>query len=506
MKWAGIVVALAACARPSAVDALSDAGSSQPTVQDVDPHPGAVPPDARFTVRFSASMDEGQLLAASGRSESVVLALEADVERAAAAIEHAPLSAHERTLLLPAAAEVASNRRSISLAPDQPLAPGGYYLLVSPRLKDELGRRLAGNGARFAFHAIAPPSMAKLRFPPAGGEAPWNLQMVRASAQSGRVGLLGPRGEELASADAHGSVELKLPGLLAAGAEYSLALEGSAVAGQTFTAAPCARNAAPALQGGAAELVARDNGVTARLVLDWPAQIGITVEDWRGAAVAAASEILCAPPACGPQSFACAGSIRIDGLHPASDYTMTVTARDDFGFVLQAAPQPFSTVAALPRALLSEVMASGVEGEYVELVNLGPGAADLEALALQGSDGIVRPLLASPPPLPAILAPGSRALAVGASFDPALYPAMPAGTPVLRASTQRLLGRGLSDDAPPPFRLVTSAAVLVELTEFPGSDRHCLAGASLQRDEAPPPDAPATWSCGRVGGTPGRAP
>src|SRR2546428_197875 len=133
-----------------------------------------------------------------------------------------------------------------------------------------------------------------------------------------------------------------------------------------------------------------------------------------------------------------------------------------------------------------------------------PGAADLEALALQGSDGIVRPLLASPPPLPAMLAPGSRALAVGASFDPALYPAMPAGTPVLRASTQRLLGRGLSDDAPPPFRLVTSGAVPVELTEFPGSDRHCLAGASLQRDEAPPPDAPATWSCGPVGGTPGR--
>jgi hypothetical protein len=105
-----------------------------------------------------------------------------------------------------------------------------------------------------------------------------------------------------------------------------------------------------------------------------------------------------------------------------------------------------------------------------------------------------------------MLAPGSRALAVGASFDPALYASLPAGTPVLRASTQRLLGRGLSDDAPPPFRLVTSAAVAVELAEFPGSNQHCLAGASLQRDESPPPDAPATWSCGRVGGTPGRAP
>jgi len=151
-------------------------------------------------------------------------------------------------------------------------------------------------------------------------------------------------------------------------------------------------------------------------------------------------------------------------------------------------------------------MASGVDGEYVELFNLGPGSADLESLALQGSDGMLRPLLASPPPLPAILAPGARALAVGASFDASLYPALPAGTSVLRASTQRLLGRGLSDDAPPPFRLVAAAAVAVELAEFPGSDQHCPSGASLQRDEAVPPDTPAPWICGRVGGTPGRPP
>ena len=34
-----------------------------------------------------------------------------------------------------------------------------------------------------------------------------------------------------------------------------------------------------------------------------------------------------------------AGSLRIDGLQPASDYTLSVTARDDFGFVLRAAPR-----------------------------------------------------------------------------------------------------------------------------------------------------------------------
>jgi len=53
--------------------------------------------------------------------------------------------------------------------------------------------------------------------------------------------------------------------------------------------------------------------------------------------------------------------------------------------------------------MISEVMASGVDGEYAELLNLGPGAANLEALALQGPDAVVRPLLAAPPPLPCCL-------------------------------------------------------------------------------------------------------
>jgi len=105
-----------------------------------------------------------------------------------------------------------------------------------------------------------------------------------------------------------------------------------------------------------------------------------------------------------------------------------------------------------------------------------------------------------------LLEPGARALAVGASFDPSSYATMPPDTPVLRASTQRLLGRGLSDDAPPAFRLVTLAAVPVELAGFPGGNGHCTAGASLQRDEAVPPGSAAAWICGKTGGTPGRPP
>jgi hypothetical protein len=497
---------LASCAKVSTAEELADAGPQQPTITEVEPPPGIVPAGARFAVHFSEAMDEGQLLAASGRSETVALVPEADVERAAAAIEHAPLSAHERTLLVSAAASIASDRKSISLTPDQPLAAGGYYLLLSPRLKDGLGRRLPGNGARFSYQVPPPPRSAALVSPPAGGEVPWNVAVVRARAEAGRIALIGPSGRELASADARGLVELRLSLPLTAGARYALSLDGAVAPDQAFTAAACARSAAPALQGGAALLSIRDTGVTAQLVLDWPAQVEVSVEDGAGTSMTAVADVVCAPPPCGPQSFVCPVSVRVEGLRPATDYSLRIAARDDFNFTLRTAPQAFSTVAALPRVAISEVMASGVDGEYAELLNLGPGAADLTRLALQGPDEIVRPLLGSPPPLPLMLTPGARALAVGASFDASLYPALPFVTPVLRASTQRLLGRGLSDGATPPFRLVSRSPVPVVLADFPANAPHCAAGVSVQRDEAVPPDAAAAWSCGQKGGTPGRPP
>ena len=72
---------LAGCGKVASPALPPDAGPSQPTVEDVDPAPGAIAASARFTVRFSAAMDEGQLLAPSGRSESVVLAAEAVVTK-----------------------------------------------------------------------------------------------------------------------------------------------------------------------------------------------------------------------------------------------------------------------------------------------------------------------------------------------------------------------------------------------------------------------------------------
>jgi hypothetical protein len=516
-----VLASLGGCARVTTSEETHDAGPSRPQISAVEPQPGPVSGAAKFTVRFSEPMDEGPLLAASGRSETVVFAAEADVERVAAAIEHSTLSAHERHLLVPAQADVASDVRSIQLTPDKPLPAGVFYLLVSPRVRDAQGRHMAGNGARFGFQVTPPPARPRLLSPQAGAEAPLNLAVLRAFAPSGRLAVVDEKGATLAGpVEAHGETELSLSEKLQAGQKYRLSLDGVPDAEQTFTAASCARDSPPALQGGAARIAARDTSVTAQIALDWPARVEISVGEARngsvddpclaGACVTAGADIACAPPACGPQTFVCTGSVHLGGLHPASDYVLRVVARDDLGFTLRGPAQKFSTVAALPRIIISEIMAAPPpprgEAEYVELLNQGPGAAAVETLALEAGDGIVRPLLGAAPPLPIQLEPGGRALAVGASFDAGRYPRMPPGTPVLRASTRRLFGRGLHDHDPPAFRLVLQGTIPVELSSFPGNAPSCPEGASLQRDESAPPDAAAVWRCGPVGGTPGTGP
>lgn len=517
MSWTRIgailPAVLAGCAKVvAAAEGMDGGGAGPPTVTKVEPEPGLVSSTASFVVHFAAPMDEGALLARSGRSETVALAVEADVERAAAALEHGSLSAHERTLLLPAAASVASDRRSLTLAPDLPLGTGGYFLLVSPRLKDELGRKIGGSTLRFGFRVGAEAQRARLVTPAAGCDAPTNLGMVRALAPSGRVALLGPDGAAVSAAEAHGEVALPIPAPLVPGSRYTLSVEGAAQSDQSFTVASCARVAPPALQGGTAQILARDTSVDLHFKLDWPAQAEIRIgkaalgEPCAGECIIATRQIACSPPACGPQVFACAADVHVGGLIPATGYSMRLVLRDDEGHAASGASQRFATVAPLPRMLISEVKPSPTAGEYVELLNLGPGAADVSRLALLGHDGVVRAVSGAPPPLPLLLQPGARALAVGASFDPSLYPSMPPGTPVMRAATRRLFGRGLADRSTAAFQLVLAGELPVELADFPGGVTGCPADASLQRDETVPPDGVAAWTCGKAGGTPGAPP
>src|SRR5258708_33354583 len=107
-------------------------------------------------------------------------------------------------------------------------------------------------------------------------------------------------------------------------------------------------------------------------------------------------------------------------------------AYDDLGFTARAAPQSFSTVAPLPRLLISEVMANPPpprgEGEYLEILNLGPGAAAAGSLALAGPHGVVGPLLGAPPPGPLLLPSRGPVLAAWKLCVVARYPMFPPRT------------------------------------------------------------------------------
>ncbi|MFL5367597.1 MAG: hypothetical protein ACJ781_19155, partial [Myxococcales bacterium] len=95
-----LVLCSAGCARLDG-DGAADAGLVDlPRVADVQPPEGAVEAGAVFRVSFTAPMDEGTLVASTGRSESIALVPETVADRAAAAVEHSRLTVEERGLLV----------------------------------------------------------------------------------------------------------------------------------------------------------------------------------------------------------------------------------------------------------------------------------------------------------------------------------------------------------------------------------------------------------------------
>jgi hypothetical protein len=505
----------ASCARVEALSGGDGGTSGPPRIADLQPPPGEVEPEAQFHVVFSEAMDEGVLLASTGRSETVVLAPDALVERAAAAIEHSRLSTEERSLLVPARASISAGAAELDLSPEKPLAPGGYWLLASTRLKDAAGHHLQA-AARFHYTVGAAPAEAPaLIAPPAGSTAAANLLRVRISVPEGggKVSVVGPSGAIAEAPATRGVVELPLCppwagsgcATLEAGKTYSVALDGKAVPGESFTASQCPRLDPPRA---IAQIRPRDSAILADVRLDWPARVAVQIGTCPGPFCGVDEGFAsCAPDPCAPAAEpGCAVSLRVDGLLASTPYAVQFLVEDDEGHLVRTAAQQAMTTGPLPRLVLSEVMASPPlpvprsDGEYVEIWNAGATAADLSRAALQGVDGIVRPLAADATGA-IVLAAGARALAVGASFDAGRYP-LPAGLLVLRASTQRLLGRGLSDDSPPLIVLLASDAegTLAEVDRFPGAGPSCAAGRSIEAAEG------GAWVCGADGGSPGRPP
>ena len=207
-----------------------------------------------WSVAFSTAMDQGQLIASTGRSESVAIVPESTVDRAAAAIEHSRLTVEERGLLVAAAATIEDAGSALTVTPDAPLAPGTYYLLVAARLRDPAGHRLA-EALRYRYSVAAPRAQVALVAPPPGTTAPANLSRARVSVASGAgtLALVGAKGVVASiPIGAPGPFELPLcrPSAktcapLEPGQSYSLALDGKAIEGTSFTVARAETASAP---------------------------------------------------------------------------------------------------------------------------------------------------------------------------------------------------------------------------------------------------------------------
>jgi hypothetical protein len=504
------------CARLEVASSPSDAGVPVlAAVDKVDPAPGAVGPNAGFTVTFATPMNASTLLADVARSDSVILVDRANAQVMAAALVHSRLTAAEAALVLPASATLGAHAISLLLMPSAPLAPGSYALLVATHLKDATGAKITGQ-TEFDYSVAFVPPAPVLIDPMNGGVAPENLARVRVSFAPGAAGsiisLIGPKGTVgAASAPSMGGEAVisicpdALCAVLSAGERYTLALDGKAVDEASFTVAPCVRSATPGMV--ARDLGLRDQSATLAMQLDWPALIRARFEPSGSDAgtVSASGFAACAPTSCDADaSGACSATLAFSGLAPSTNYTVQISLEDDEGHSTTQAPIAVTTLSLLPSASLEEVMASPPdpaprgEGEYVELLNTGLGAIDLST----------RPLMGSPPLAPILLSPGGYALAVGASFDASRYE-IPLGVPVLRASTQRLLSHGLSDASPPAIELVFLAAkegTPQLLSTFEGGPFHCARGESLDRIHPAPMANLPQFACGKPGGSPGHAP
>ena len=525
----------------------TDAGpaAAQAAVLNVSPPAGDISADATFEVTFATPMDASLLLSNVATSQTVVLVAQSNAQVMAAALGHARLTAAEEALLISASATLGDQSLSIALAPTSPLAPGAYALLIASRLKDAAGAKLEGP-SEVDYTVAAVPPAPMLLDPLAGSLAPTNLARVRVSFSAGASGalvsLVGQDGIVAAAIAPAGPGEAVIPlcpdapcAALVAGQSYSLYLAGNPVAGASFTVESCARDSAPTVLTSTFDV--RDSTAQLAIQLDWPARVVAQLAPLDSSSDAGTAPALldagladggdcdgtvctesvfasCAPSSCSSEtSSACSAALAFTGLAPSMRYQALVSLEDDEGHGVSLAPLTLTTLSQLPDASIEEVMASPPlpeprdEGEYVAIENTGSGTIDLSTLALRGPDGIVRPLLASAPPSPQILQPGGYALAVGASFNAARY-AIPPSVPVLRALTQRLLGRGLADASPPAIDLVavapsgSDAGTAPELlSNFPGGPFDCPQGESIDRVHPAPSANEPAFACGPDGGT-----
>lgn len=493
-----------------------------PLVRVVSASPsGTVAPDeVTVEVVFSGAVEPAGL--AEGRL--LVLCRREDLRAVASAAE-GETGVEPGAPVVAARVTVEEGGRRAVLRPLAPLLPEQPFAAVlSPRLRSPDGRQVVDpDGKARTFAVLFETGPAVDRTPPVPrwvepphGPVPRDVTAVRVAFDepvSGALALGGGEGQavalgpdllglDLTAPLAPGLLALDLGGVHDAAGNASLPLEPLAVSTCPSAGAPLV--AAPGLTP--AELSVEVTATLAgmgRLVAEVSALPG---EPPCGSApvAPAVSEVeggvLACPgwDPCAPAARACPGALTVRGLCPGREVQVRLAAEDLAGH--RGAFGPWMPAAALPprpAPVLSEVLADAdapeAGGEYVEVVNLGTGDADLEGFALAkrtASGTLARCTLSSAGggPVP----PGGYALVVGGAYD-GRY-ALPPGTTLYRCGASALAG-GLANDRAPALALEDASGAVISTMGMGEPALRCPATA-LERVHPAAPDATSSFACG----------
>ncbi len=523
-----------------------------PHVVSVTPGPAAVPPAALLTVRFSKPIAKDRIYWTLPKSnetvpDSVLVGRVADRDALVRAADNPPLSKSERAKTVEAAVTLSADRTTLTVAPSQPLqGTRDYVLVLSRRIADEHLNGLCAPGSKvnatqvWAFSTDftpddAPPA-ASLDSPPPGTQGvPTDLPRLAVrftkpidsnSAALGRIGLL----------DLTQHLSLEPAALTWSGTDALLALRQDIGQGcatlcpshsyalyvdptvtdvdghpvqpvnpntQSFVAASCLREVPPDIAPASIRATPSDRGATLAWLTDEPSSSRVVYTPGGADALAACLKGGSCETATGPDASCwvdpcaapdeanetCRHTVRLPGLEAQATYTFAVESQDAGGRQAQSAASTFTTLAPLPRLVLSELFASPVGltdengkpsadlGKFVEIYNADSQPVDLtptgsgstrQAWALARcadatcTGGLTRVWPMKPIGSATVLQPGGFALAVGQAFDPVRV-GVPFGTILLGndGTSRTVLGNSLSKSAAAAYALLAPGGVVV---------------------------------------------
>jgi hypothetical protein len=513
--------AIAACG-PAAPDPA-------PRVVSVTPEGEGVPPDAPgISVRFSepveaSGVEDGRFVAVA-----VVADAKAIATAAASATGIGPGGAVVRGRITLTEGDTVAQWK-----PEAPLDPlSAYAIVVGTGIRSVSGRAVldpTGRKRAFAttFRTAAMPDratpVARWVAPPSG-PVPTNLKEIRvgfSKAVTGSLSVKSVPGTPRALSPE--ILSLALGGPLPSGPLSPIHDDVRDAAGNRppplsgITVAACRDDRPPAVDPASVRIVPTDTALSVEAGSSEPTRLGVevaverpgeacgAVPDAPGSLVAWGDFAACpgwdpcgAPPRC-------QAGASVTGLCPGQKVKVRVLAEDLAGNA--AAPGAWLSAATgspSARVVVTEVLTDAATpqagGEYVEIANLGSGAADLAGWKLakkSASGAVTRCTLA---PVAGVLPAGAHGLVVGGSWD-GRYP-LPSDAPLFHCGATSLAG-GLADERSPSVALESPTGAVVSGFGWAAASVRCT-GRSTERIHPGGEDATANFACARAApGTPG---